>query len=254
MSLSDKDRKELIECAKALNSFPAWVIEHPPKSWIIDQRESNLLPPYLMKIEVLFQRIARQDTIAGQQLNEGYERLMAALTTLTTEKKHPIAAWDLLKPFLKVKPVIEIEKVKHEVDRLSALMLDIAKEPKQANPVRSTGGKTGKTTQQDWDDNDPDYMENSKAVTIFAQSKLPLPTLRKMLDRKNNTIRWMGQGHRCKVHIGDFKTWAEKEYLPDSVKGEIADEVLEYRKKQQEQKSYETFSKKNFPPNRRDNQ
>jgi hypothetical protein len=82
---------------------------------------------------------------------------------------------------------------------------------------------------------------------------MPQPTLSKMLRQKDNTVRWMRKGQRCKVHIGDFKAWAEKEYPPDSIRGKIADEVLECREKQQLKENYRKFNKL-LPTDDQDNQ
>ncbi len=77
-----------------------------------------------------------------------------------------------------------------------------------------------------WDPKNTDYMQASEAVVKFTDGKLPLSTLSKML-KPDGPIRYMRSGHRrCKVHIGDFRTWAEKKHPPDAVAAEIADEWL----------------------------
>lgn len=89
--------------------------------------------------------------------------------------------------------------------------------------------------QQLWDDESPEYMDNSEAIVTFTKGKLKLPRLTKQLNKPNNQIRFMRKGRRCKVHIGDFKLWAEKRFPTDKFAAEIADEVLadrEARKKE----------------------
>ena len=53
----------------------------------------------------------------------------------------------------------------------------------------------------------------------------------------------MRKGQRCKVHIGDFREYAQNRYPPDEIANEIADLVLADRealKKQMKKKKNKT--------------
>jgi hypothetical protein len=53
----------------------------------------------------------------------------------------------------------------------------------------------------------------------------------------------MRKGQRCRVHIGDFREYANQHFLPDELANEIADEILagrEFRQKQIDQKKQRT--------------
>ena len=118
--------------------------------------------------------------------------------------------------------------------------IETVKQYLEAKPA--SGGEAGEAKKQSWKDDASDYIKASDAIVTFTQSKMPLPTLSKMLRQKDNTIRWMRKGHRCKVHIGDFKTWAEKEYPPDNVRQKIADEVLTSRENQKQQERTKNYN------------
>jgi predicted DNA-binding protein YlxM (UPF0122 family) len=76
-----------------------------------------------------------------------------------------------------------------------------------------------------WNENDPQFMFASEAIVTFTNSKLPVPTLSNML-KPDGPIRYMRKGHRCKVHICDFRQWAEQHYPSDKTRGEIADDYI----------------------------
>jgi hypothetical protein len=79
-----------------------------------------------------------------------------------------------------------------------------------------------------WDVKNPDYMQGSEAIVLYTKSKCSLTKLSNNL-KPNGTIHYMRKpGSGCRVHIGDFRLWAEKEYpiLPDRKRQEIADEIL----------------------------
>jgi len=98
-------------------------------------------------------------------------------------------------------------------------------------------------TEQTWRNDAPDYIPNSEAVVIFTKSKMPLSSLTKLLKDPNNKIRYMRKGQRCKVHIGDFREYAQNRYPPDEIANEIADLVLADRealKKQMKKKKNKT--------------
>jgi len=91
-----------------------------------------------------------------------------------------------------------------------------------------------KTKEQAWRDEAPDYISNSDAIVNFTNNKMTLPALSKLLI-PDGSIRYMRKGQRCKVHIGDFREYASKHYVPDKLANEIADEVLANRAAQQEE-------------------
>ena len=82
------------------------------------------------------------------------------------------------------------------------------------------------TKEQPWEDDNPDYMPNSEAIVTFTDNKLSLPRLTKKLNKSENTIRFMRNGHRCKVHIGDFIGYCKKRFVNDKFAQEIADQVI----------------------------
>ncbi|MBN2594799.1 MAG: hypothetical protein JXA81_14930 [Sedimentisphaerales bacterium] len=92
-----------------------------------------------------------------------------------------------------------------------------------------TGQGETESKEQFWNKNDIEYMTNSEAITTFTDSKMKLPALTKLLNSPNNTIRFMRKGQRCRVHIGDFREYAQKHYVSDALANEIADEVLANR-------------------------
>jgi len=88
--------------------------------------------------------------------------------------------------------------------------------------------------EQPWDNDDSAYMSNSEAIVTFTSSKMPLPKLSKLLNHPNNTIRFMRKGQRCKVHIGDFRDYANQHYVSSVRANEIADDILADREAQRE--------------------
>lgn len=65
----------------------------------------------------------------------------------------------------------------------------------------------GGSKEQGWLDDTPEYIPNSEAVKL-TDGKLLLPKLSKIL-KPDGLIRYMRQGHRCKVHIGDFREYVK---------------------------------------------
>jgi hypothetical protein len=84
-----------------------------------------------------------------------------------------------------------------------------------------------------WEDDAPEYISNSEAVTRLADNRLPLSQLSKMLT-PHGPIRYMRKGQRCKVHIGDFmryakvQGWTKSAEADEENEGYIAD--IEERK------------------------
>ncbi len=64
-------------------------------------------------------------------------------------------------------------------------------------------GPGGGSKEQVWLDDTPEYIPNSEAIKL-TDGKLLLPRLSKIL-KPDGPIRYMRRGHRCKVHIGDFR-------------------------------------------------
>ena len=91
--------------------------------------------------------------------------------------------------------------------------------------TRTKARTLGTMSEIAWDQKDPNYIPASEAIVTFTESKLPLYKLSKMLT-PDGAIRYMRKRPRCRVHIGDFRTWAHKEYPLDSVREQIADDVL----------------------------
>jgi hypothetical protein len=85
--------------------------------------------------------------------------------------------------------------------------------------------QAGTSQEVEWNKNDPNYILASEAIVTFTENKLSLSKLSRILT-PDGLIRYMRKGRRCKVHIADFRTWTQKEYPPDSVREEIADELL----------------------------
>ena len=56
-----------------------------------------------------------------------------------------------------------------------------------------------------WDDRDTEFISNSDAIVDYASS-MTLSTLSKTLT-PSGPIRYMRNGQRCKVHIGDFRAY-----------------------------------------------
>lgn len=93
---------------------------------------------------------------------------------------------------------------------------------------------------QPWKNDTPDYMPLSEAIVNLADNKPKLSTLSKKIT-PDGSIRYMRHGQRCKVHIGDFREYAQKHYLSDELAGEIADEYMadiEARKAKERKKSH----------------
>ena len=68
-------------------------------------------------------------------------------------------------------------------------------------------------------------MPLSEAIVKLADGKPALSTLSKKIT-PDGSIRYMRRGQRCKIHIGDFREYAQKHYLSDDLAGEIADEYM----------------------------
>ncbi|MHC4461407.1 MAG: hypothetical protein ACYS6W_02270 [Planctomycetota bacterium] len=79
--------------------------------------------------------------------------------------------------------------------------------------------------EQPWKNNIVDYMLLSEAIATFAGSKPAVSTLSKKIT-PDGPIRYMRRGRRCKVHIGDFREYAQKHYLSDALAAEIVDEYM----------------------------
>jgi hypothetical protein len=60
--------------------------------------------------------------------------------------------------------------------------------------------------EQPWVKDDPDYMELSDAIPRLADGGISLKRLGSIL-KPDGPMRYMRRGRRCKVHIGDFRTW-----------------------------------------------
>jgi len=96
------------------------------------------------------------------------------------------------------------------------------------------------TKEQQWRNNTPDYMLLSKAIVTFAGGKPAVSTLSKKIT-PDGPIRYMRKRQRCKVHIGDFREYAQKYYPSDALAGEIVDEYMadiEARKAKERKKSH----------------
>ncbi len=123
-----------------------------------------------------------------------------------------------------------IEEIADEFQRLTGL---------QNDEQLSTSKKPGNNMEVPWSDEDPNYMQNSKAVVAFTNGKMLLTKFTKELKKTNNKIHYMRKGHRCKVHIGDFREYANKHYPSDDIAAELTDELmadLEARKQQERKK------------------
>jgi len=133
--------------------------------------------------------------------------------------------------------ILVAQEMVHELEvPLKVLRSRQVVQPRKADNANEVGAPSGRaaaampttrnTKQVKWDDRNQDYMQASEAVVKFTEGKLTLSTLSKVL-KPDGPIRYMrSPNHRCRVHIGDFRTWAEKKYPPDAVAAEIADEWL----------------------------
>ena len=98
------------------------------------------------------------------------------------------------------------------------------------------GADAGDTKKVKWDDKDTNYMANSDAIVQFTKSKCSLSKLSTTL-KPNGEIRYMRKpGLGCRVHIGDFRLWAEQKYpklfIPEKEKQELLDETLSEREQE----------------------
>jgi len=83
-----------------------------------------------------------------------------------------------------------------------------------------------------WDETNPDYISSSEAITTYATKQCSLTKISKLLTPKGE-IRYMRKrGKGARVHIGDFRQWAKKEYLSVADREKICDDVLSEREKQ----------------------
>ena len=99
--------------------------------------------------------------------------------------------------------------------------------------------ETGEKKKQPWLNDAPDYMLLSEAIVKFAGSKPAVSTLSKKIT-PDGPIRYMRRGRRCKVHIGDFRKYAQKHYPQYALESEIVDEYLadvEARKAEEKKRS-----------------
>jgi len=122
----------------------------------------------------------------------------------------------------------EIAKVEADLDTIRRERQqsgDNAEIP-QGKTTEAAQKKEHSTTKVEWNENDLNYILMSEAVVTFTENKLSLSKLSRMLTPFDGSIHYMRKGRRCKVHIADFRTWAQKEYPPDSVREEIANELL----------------------------
>jgi hypothetical protein len=97
----------------------------------------------------------------------------------------------------------------------------INQKPAETKKEKQTNG--GK--KQSWEDDAVDYMLLSEAIVKFAGNKPAVSTLSKKIT-PNGSIRYMRRGRRCKVHIGDFREYAQNHYPSDVLAAEIADEYM----------------------------
>lgn len=86
-----------------------------------------------------------------------------------------------------------------------------------------------------WDDADQSYVSNTDAIVTFTKSRMALPELSKLLRSEDSPIHFMRRGQRTKVHIGEFRDYAQKHYVPDALAEEVADEVLADREARREE-------------------
>jgi hypothetical protein len=107
-------------------------------------------------------------------------------------------------------------------------------ETKQQESQEEYGQDIIESKEQPWDEDNPDYMANSEAIVTFTKNRMKLSALSKLLI-PDGSIRYMRKGQRAKVHIGDFRDYASKRYVPDALANEIADEILAEREAQQEE-------------------
>jgi len=97
------------------------------------------------------------------------------------------------------------------------------------HPIKGQDG-TDRTAKPDagtwevpWDETNVEYMQSGEARTTFTDGKLRASVLSR--DLGTVPVHYMHKpGKGCRVHIGEFRGWAEREYLTDTARGEIADE------------------------------
>ncbi len=91
----------------------------------------------------------------------------------------------------------------------------------------SGGAANGQRWEAPWDETDNSYMESGKARVDYTDNKMSAANLSKKLGKiPVHFMRKPGKGAR--VHIGEFRTWAKKEYA-DAVsifESEAAQEYL----------------------------
>jgi len=74
-----------------------------------------------------------------------------------------------------------------------------------------------------WDETNVEYMPSGEARTTFTDGKLSASALSK--DLGTVPVHYMRKpGRGCRIHVGEFRGWAEREYLTDTTRGEIVDE------------------------------
>ena len=118
MKLPKKDRKELIRYAEALGNFSNTVSNQKHNITVI---LTGSFPP--REVELLFQRVERQDKVAGQQLKENYKRLVDASIAFDDKVRTCLVTDSLM-----WKLALDIGKVKYEANQLATLMTEISAE------------------------------------------------------------------------------------------------------------------------------
>jgi len=101
-------------------------------------------------------------------------------------------------------------------------------------PTESEEHISGESKEQPWDKTDSTYIPNSEAIETYTNSKMNVSTLGRMLT-PTGSMRYMRKGHRCRVHIGDFRAYANQIFISDETANEIADEVFAGRKFRKDQ-------------------
>jgi len=95
-----------------------------------------------------------------------------------------------------------------------------------------------------WNENDTDYIPASDAIVEYTDSKLPMATLSKKLRPDGGIpVHYMRKGKRCRVHIGDFRKWANDEYMPEEKQGKITETYLADIEKRKNQERGKTSGK-----------
>jgi len=189
MELPKKDREELIKYAKALSNFSNTVYQQKRNITAI---LSGPFPP--MEVELLFQRIERQDKTAGQQLKENYKRLID-VSIAFNNKTETCLITDALRYKLK----LDIGKVEYEANKLSALMLEIANEQ-----LSTSGSDAGDITQPTPETTKPNAEPGRDLVFICYSHK---------------DERWLNdlQTHlKPYVRNGSVTAWSDKQIAPGS--------------------------------------